>query len=188
MTRHFSLKGNGTRNEGRVAFRSILVPKAPPAKKSEQDYGDENDSGKDFFISPQLFFVHAALLRPCMFTDNIRLTLRGITGCQESFAMPFLSSKNSLPILRIVSKLKHLSCRSQKSFVKEKLIKKQDKRNWKVVKWTILLKCQNVYRGILQEVFVQTLQEEYLLVFKKRAICLDLSDFFSLCDVHYWNF
>lgn len=62
--------------------------------------------------------------------------------------------------------------------MKKKLTKKQEKPNQKVVKWTILLKCCNVFRKTLQEVFVQTLQKEYSLVFKRRIICLDLSDFF----------
>ena len=58
---------NGLGREMRgVALRSILVPKASPAKRSEKGYGDENDSGKCFFPShPSPFFSHTAFLCPC---------------------------------------------------------------------------------------------------------------------------
>ena len=61
--------------------------------------------------------------------------------------------------------------RRQESSQKEKEVaKKQIKRNpWKEIsKVKISVNCSNVFREILQQVFVRILQREYSLVFKNR--------------------
>jgi len=51
---------------------------------------------------------------------------------------------------------------------------KQNRKGLK--KLTISLIWWSVFRGILRKALVQMLQKEYLLIFKRRVICLDISE------------